>query len=408
MHENPQARLIVETLSKAGFIAYYAGGWVRDYILKHESDDIDIATNAPPETIQALFPHTVPVGIAFGIVVVIIDGHQFEVATFRQDIDYKDGRRPTKIEYCSPVEDAKRRDFTINGMFFDPLNQQILDYVEGQKDLKAKVIRAIGNPHQRIKEDRLRMIRAIRMSCRFGFTIEHETKKAILAHAKELLPAVAIERVWQELTKGHSSKKLYEMLTSLFEYHLLQVIFPDLKQIDSNELHLRLHPTLSYPNEAPLIAHIIALFPSDTLEDDLNLCKRLKLSNCDMDFIKLLFDLKSLYKNKNAQDSHWAKFYAEKNADLVLEIFFNHINKENPNFLLDHQKKKQDLKKQIQRIREKKPVLTSKHLIDANISPGKLMGDLLKEGENISINEKIEDPNLLIQKLKKTTLWPKE
>src|SRR5690606_38252991 len=113
MEEHPQARLIVETLAHAGFIAYYAGGWVRDFLLNHPSDDIDIATNAPPETIQALFPHTVPIGISFGIILVIIDGRQYEVATFRQDLDYKDGRRPTKIEFTTAIEDAKRPDFTI-------------------------------------------------------------------------------------------------------------------------------------------------------------------------------------------------------------------------------------------------------------------------------------------------------
>src|SRR3989338_2628829 len=143
MEEHPQARQIVETLAKAGFVAYYAGGWVRDFLLNHPSDDIDIATNAPPETIQALFPHTVPIGLAFGIILVIIDGKQYEVATFRQDLAYKDGRRPTKIAFATAIEDAKRRDFTINGMFFDPLKEEVLDYVSGKTDLENQVIRAI-------------------------------------------------------------------------------------------------------------------------------------------------------------------------------------------------------------------------------------------------------------------------
>src|SRR5690242_9779786 len=127
MEEHPQARFIVETLGSAGYVAYYAGGWVRDFLLNHPSDDIDIATNAPPETIQALFPRTVPIGIAFGIILVIQDGRQYEVATFRQDLEYKDGRRPSKIEFATAAEDAKRRDFTINGMFYDPLKDEILD-----------------------------------------------------------------------------------------------------------------------------------------------------------------------------------------------------------------------------------------------------------------------------------------
>ena len=145
MEEHPQARKVIDTLHRAGFIAYYAGGWVRDFLLQHPSDDIDIATNAPPETIQALFEHTVPIGIAFGIVLVIIEGHQYEVATFRQDLDYLNGRRPERIEFTTAKEDAKRRDFTINGMFYDPIRKEVLDYVEGKADLKAGLIRAIGN-----------------------------------------------------------------------------------------------------------------------------------------------------------------------------------------------------------------------------------------------------------------------
>ena len=171
------ATAIVRKLVAAGYTAYFAGGWVRDYLMGHPSEDIDLATDAPPEKIIDLFPKTLLVGVAFGVVVVIVDGHQFEVATFRRDIDYADGRKPSKIELSTAEEDAFRRDFTINGMFYDPLTNQILDYVGGQEDLKKKIIRAIGNPHKRIQEDRLRMIRAVRLSCRFDFQIEEKTKE---------------------------------------------------------------------------------------------------------------------------------------------------------------------------------------------------------------------------------------
>src|SRR5262249_42065141 len=157
--EHPQARTIVETLTRAGYIAYYAGGWVRDLLLGHPSDDIDIATNAPPAVVQQLFANTVPIGLAFGIVLVLIEGREYEVATFRSDVGYTDGRRPSHVHFTSAKEDAKRRDFTINGMFYDPLKQEVLDYVEGKEDLEKKLIRAIGDPHERIREDRLRMIR---------------------------------------------------------------------------------------------------------------------------------------------------------------------------------------------------------------------------------------------------------
>lgn len=166
------ATSVVQRLVDAGFTAYFAGGWVRDFLMQRPSDDIDIATSATVDEVQALFPKTVPVGVAFGILLVIEGGHPFEVATFRKDRGYTDGRRPTGIDPATPEEDAKRRDFTINGMFYDPLKKQLFDYVGGQQDIKNKLIRAIGNPHDRFLEDRLRMMRAVRYATRFDFPIE--------------------------------------------------------------------------------------------------------------------------------------------------------------------------------------------------------------------------------------------
>jgi len=209
MPTTPIAASIVKKLSSAGHIAYFAGGWVRDFLMERPSDDIDIATSATPEEVQALFPKTIPVGIAFGIVIVVEDGHQFEVATFRQDQGYVDGRRPQGISSATPEEDAQRRDFTINGMFYDPIEKKLYDYVDGQKDIKKGIIKAIGNPHERFLEDRLRMMRAVRYSTRFNFPIESDTLQAILAHADSLLPAVALERY------GKNSRKCPSLLTSI-------------------------------------------------------------------------------------------------------------------------------------------------------------------------------------------------
>jgi poly(A) polymerase len=386
MLEHREARLIVDTLSKAGFIAYYAGGWVRDLLLQHESDDIDIATNAPPETIQALFAHTVPLGIAFGIVLVIIDHHQYEVATFRQDIDYKDGRRPSRIEFATAIEDAKRRDFTINGMFYDPLQNQILDYVGGEEDLKKKLIRAIGNPHERIQEDRLRMIRAIRLACRFNFTIDPETEDAIRFHAKELFPAVAIERITQELQKGHDFHKLPEMLLQLHSFGLLQAIFPALEEIPLSEIENRLKPTKTYPTNAPVIAFLLPLFPHDNLDQQLELCKKLKLSTDDQKFITFLNQIKHL---RQADKWSWAHVYANPLSELCLNILFGN----------NHEHHRNELQEAIQRIQEKNPVVKSIDLLKAGIQPGKRMGELLREAEKIAINENIQDTQKILKRL---------
>ncbi len=409
MEEHPQARLIVETLAKAGFVAYYAGGWVRDFLLNHPSDDIDIATNAPPETIQAIFPHTVPIGIAFGIILVIIDGHQYEVATFRQDMDYHDGRRPRKVEFSTAAEDAKRRDFTINGMFYDPLKEEILDFVHGRKDLEAKIIRAIGNPHERIKEDRLRMIRAIRLACRFNFAIEPATQAAIRAHANELFPAVAIERICQEFTKGLSFGKLRPMLVSLHEYGLLASIFPPLKHVPLPEIEERLDPIKDYPKNAPLIAFLLPLFPSFSLEEQQALCKKLKLSNLEHQFATFLFRARELIHTERARPvelCEWAYFYANAFAEPSLQIIGAHFEpRRRAAYFREHEERIALLEQSISRIRKHDPVVKSGDLLAAGIPPGKAMGLLLSEADRLSINEQIHEPAPIIERLKQLPLW---
>lgn len=392
---NSQAKKIVEKLQKEGFLAYYAGGWVRDYLLHHPSDDIDIATNAPPETVMALFPKTVPIGIQFGIVLVLMEGHEYEVATFREDLNYKDGRRPSQIAFSTPQEDAKRRDFTINGMFFDPVTNEILDFVGGKEDLKKKIIRAIGDPHKRIQEDRLRMIRAIRLSCRFSFPIEEKTKQAILDHANELFPAVAIERIMQELKKANAFSKLPQMLEILFEYGLLKPIFPELEKLSLQRAKEKLQPTKNYPKKAPASVFLYTLIEPQNIEA---FSKRLKLSNQESEFLKYL---RKFEENKKDTLVCWAHLYANPSVDDVLQI----LSEEHKIHLEEHQKRKIFLKKSIERIQKKDPVLKAEDLIQEGISPGKAMGDLLRLAEEISINHQIEDKNTLLKELKSSTLW---
>ncbi len=399
MDEHPQARKIVETLTKAGFVAYYAGGWVRDFLLNHPSDDIDIATNAPPETIQALFPKTVPIGLAFGIILVLIDGHQYEVATFRQDLDYKDGRRPSRIEYTTAEEDAKRRDFTINGMFYDPLKKEILDFVNGQIDLDKKLIRAIGNPHERIKEDRLRMIRAVRLGCRFNFAIDPATEQAIRAHASELFPAVAIERIVQEFEKGLAFGKLRPMLIQLHDFGLLASIFPSLKNTPLAEIERRLEPLKHFPKDAPLIASLLELFPQDPLD----LPKKLKLSSHDQQFATFLH----LAKNQDRSLYEWAHFYANPFSSLILQILAAHLDEhQRASFLKTHKERKALLHPSILRIQNHDPLVKSDDLLALGVKPSKQMGILLREAEQISINEQLQDKHAVLHKLKQHSAWP--
>ena len=412
MEEHPQARIIIETLHRAGFIAYYAGGWVRDFLLNHPSDDIDIATNAPPETIQTLFPHTVPIGIAFGIVLVVQDGHPYEVATFRQDIDYQDGRRPERVQFSSAVEDAKRRDFTINGLFYDPIREEILDYINGREDIQAGIIRAIGNPHERIKEDRLRMIRGVRLACRFGFQIEKKTEDAIRAHAKELMPAVAIERIVQELGKGHAFGSLRKMLLMLHEYGLLGSIFSELEKISYSEIERRLEPIARYPHAAPLIAFLLPLFPGYTLEKQLDLSRKLKLANIDLQFVTFLFNARKLIDDelkrvRIIENVEWAYLYAHAFCPIALQIIASHLDAAHAKiFLKEHEERMSSLRLAIDCIHRHTPIVTSSELKQAGIQAGKQMGVLLKEAERIAFNEHIYEPARVIERLRQTSFWP--
>src|SRR5215468_11668695 len=164
------ARKVAAHLREAGHIAYFAGGCVRDMVRGLAPKDYDIATDARPDTVQKLFPRTYAVGAHFGVIIVLEDGFQFEVATFRSDAAYIDGRHPSAVHFSSPEEDAKRRDFTINGMFYDPVAEQVIDLVGGQADIDAKLVRAIGEPAKRFAEDRLRMLRA----ARFATALDYE------------------------------------------------------------------------------------------------------------------------------------------------------------------------------------------------------------------------------------------
>lgn len=408
------AKQVVRKLTDAGHIAYFAGGWVRDFLMKHPSDDIDIATSASVKEIQSLFSKTIPVGVAFGIVIVVEDHHQFEVATFRKESGYVDGRRPTSIEPATPEEDAHRRDFTINGMFYDPIKEQIYDFVEGQKDIKKGIIRAIGNPHSRFAEDRLRMMRAVRYSTRFNFPIESETLQAILAHANDLFPAVAMERVWQEFKKMSLFAHFDTGLITLHRLNLLQTIFPDLKTTTIEEIQKRVQYIEKFPKPAPTFAELLELFPHFDLDHIYELCEYLKLSNQEKQFAKFYHHAQNLLKmpepwlNK-LELIEWAQFYADPHAKTCLQIFAARLPQEQRELFLEkHEKKRQLLDQAVLRIRSKSPLVTAERLMKEGIRPGIGMGKLLKEAERISVNHGIEDREEVIRLLKQSPLWIKE
>ncbi|MBS0584849.1 MAG: CCA tRNA nucleotidyltransferase [Verrucomicrobia bacterium] len=388
------AKKIVESLAGEGYIAYFAGGWVRDLVMQHPSHDIDIVTSAPIEVIQTLFSKTIPLGVAFGIVVVVMDGHSFEVATFRKEVGYKDGRRPDRIESATPEEDAQRRDFTINGMFYDPLKEILYDYVGGQEDLKKEVIRAIGNPHERFLEDRLRMVRAVRYASRFRFAIDPDTIQAILAHAEDLFPAVAIERIWQELKKMAAFSRLEEGLALLHRFNLLGVIFPALKDTPLDEIEANISKMARFPKEAPLIAYIYELFPNASLKERLLLVEYLKLSKEERLFTE---ELEKWRFPACHDDYDWVKLYALPNSSICLAI--ESLHKEDPTYKKVHLERMERLSPAIERRKNRKTLLTSEHLRAHGVPSGKALGLLLEEGERLSVNENIKEPEAVLKRL---------
>jgi poly(A) polymerase len=395
------ATKIVQKLVNEGYTAYFAGGWVRDYLLRHPSDDIDIATNADPETVVALFPKTIEVGIAFGVVIVHENGRAFEVATFRKDLDYKDGRKPTGIEPSTPEEDAKRRDFTINGMFYDPLTDRILDFVGGKEDLQRGMIRTIGDPYERFFEDRLRMIRAVRFACRFSFHIDPETENAIAQNADSLFPAVSVERIWQEFNKMAAYPSFDWALIEMHRLGLLQAIFPRLGGTHLNDIKKRVAPFHKMPPGTPTIAYLLQLFPDIEADEIKDLCRTLKTSNRDLKFAEFFHGLQHLDK----PDLHdWSHIYAHPDSELCIKILS--AKQESPEvFLKEHERRKKGLLPHINRIIEKTPVVTSQDLIREGIKPGKHMGKLLSHAERIAIQDELHTPEEVIQNLKKTKLW---
>lgn len=223
------AEAIAGTLREAGYQALWAGGCVRDLTLGLIPSDYDVATDARPEQVMALFPRrTIPVGESFGVVRVLGphgSGLVVEVATFRSDGAYVDGRRPESVVFSSPEQDAQRRDFTINGMFFDPFTGQVVDYVGGLDDLRDGVLRAIGNPRERFTEDKLRLIRAIRFASRFHFRMDLATRAAVREMADQI-QVVAAERVAQELRKMlvHDSRAI--AMDLMMDLGLMKPVLP--------------------------------------------------------------------------------------------------------------------------------------------------------------------------------------
>ncbi|MEZ6064348.1 MAG: CCA tRNA nucleotidyltransferase [Planctomycetaceae bacterium] len=290
------ARDVVARLRDAGFQALFAGGCVRDLLMGREPQDYDVATAATPEQVRNLFGkrRTLAVGASFGVIIVLGPSPEchVEVATFRADGNYADGRRPDRVEFSDPQTDAQRRDFTINGMFFDPIDERVIDYVGGQQDLEHHQLRAIGDPRVRFTEDKLRLLRAVRFTATLDFELEADTARAVAAMADQIL-VVSWERITQELKKMLVNRHRRRAMTLCDESGLLANILPELAQLRHDPLHpdwlhtLELLDELTDPTFPLALATLLHRLPIDpgTVVDIAALCRRLKLSNDETDSV---------------------------------------------------------------------------------------------------------------------------
>ena len=329
--QQSDALAVVQTLRTAGHVAYFAGGCVRDVLLGLQPKDYDVATDALPTQVRALFKNTQAAGQAFGVILVRLGSSVVEVATFRSDGEYTDGRRPDKVAFTNAEHDAQRRDFTINGLFLDPISTQIIDYVGGQEDLKRRILRAIGNPAARFGEDYLRMLRAVRFAARFDLTIDPATESAIREQAARLAQ-ISPERIAEELRAmlpSPTRSRAYQLLWSL---DLMPVIFRNLSNAPATHRSAGLFANLA-PGEPIPFALALAAMALDFLITQsgqhpttflqiaevrriVQACRStLKISNDESDLMRLVLDLNPLLEASLPTVARMKRFLAQSGSE---------------------------------------------------------------------------------------------
>jgi poly(A) polymerase len=439
---------IVKRLREAGHTAYFNGGCVRDMVRGVEPEDIDIATSATPEQVQALFTKTVPVGAAFGVVLVIEDGHQFEVATFRSDEAYVDGRRPTSVRYGSPEEDAQRRDFTINGLFLDPLTtemqsnlsvsgeprygeaasrgqdpiaDQIIDFVGGRADIERKLVRTIGEPRERFTEDKLRLLRCVRFAANLGYEIEPATFDAVKEMAAQI-QVVSAERIRDELVKILTRPHAGRGLELLDASGLLREILPEIAAMKGVEQPAEFHPEGDVFQHTRLMLDTLPANPSTVLafavllhdvgkpptfirapdrirfndhdrigaEMTETILRRLRFSNDEIE--KVVLCVREHMKFQFVKEMRPAKLkrlMARESFPDEMELHridcaSSHRNLENYEFL------KAKAAEMPPEVLKPQPLLTGHDLLAMGLKPGPLVGKILAEVEELQLEERLK------------------
>lgn len=429
------AKFIVNELESKGYLAFIVGGAVRDLCMKIEPNEFDISTSATPKEIKKIFSRTKPVGQSFGVMLVIIDDIFFEVATFREDMEYIDGRHPEDVSYTTDPEiDIKRRDFTVNGLMLNPNTFEITDFCNGYNDIKDKVLKTIGDPAERFSEDNLRILRAIRFSNKYDLKIEDQTEKQIILMSEKILN-VSIERVREEFVKIITNRNPGRGIKTLSDYGILKYIIPEIEELKGVEQPPEFHP------EGDVFIHTCLVLDKLSMNEPINpilalggllhdigkpktytktdrvrfnrheyvgavmsekICKKLKFSNKQIADIKSLVSEHMKFGNiKEMKKSTFKRFVSIENFDL-------HLKLHEADCLASHG----DLsllkytKEEIERLSNEPikptPIINGDDLINLGLKPGprfkeilaevfdeQLEGNILNREEGISFTKKL-------------------
>ena len=395
---------VVRKLRDAGFQALWAGGCVRDLLLHKEPKDFDVATNALPEEVRTLFgkKRTLAVGASFGVI--IVRGHRpdcdVEVATFRSEGPYLDGRRPEHVKFTTAEEDAQRRDFTINGMFYDPINDAIFDYVGGKADLNQHVIRAIGNPLARMQEDKLRLLRAIRFAATLHFQLEEATRQAVQSMADQI-NVVSPERIADELRKMLIHPTRGQAIELVQQTGLLKQVLPELAPLweasEYNHLwlqtldRLKLVSTHSFETAfATLLLDLPAAGPAERLEEIFEICKRLRFSNHSRNLVHWLVQQRNSLEQASVMKlSRLKRLLASEDCPHLFELIAADLSSRK--LPLDDLEFCRQYRDHTPReVLNPPPLISGNDLIDLGIKSGPQFKKLLTQIQDAQLEEQIE------------------
>jgi len=420
----------VKTLHDQGHEAYFAGGAVRDLLLEKSISEIDIATSASPQEIEQLFPKTIPVGKQFGVMIVVQDTNDYEVTTFRKEGDYVDGRHPTQVSFTDAKHDVQRRDFTVNALFLNPFTEEVLDYVKGREDLERKLIRTVGPSPLRFQEDKLRLLRALRLACQLDFEIESHTYQQVKEHASQLTQ-VSWERIRDEVLKILTGLDPSRGLKLLFDSGILEVILPEVAAMHGVEqppefhpegdvlVHTRLMFEISQERSETLslaiLLHDVGKPPTFVVKERIRfdghadlgakmaekICRRLRISNQQIEeVVDLVKDHLRFIHVQEMRESTLKRFLRKPNFRDHLELhrldsLASHGNLSSYHFC------REKLEELSQEAMRPKPLINGHDLIRLGLEPGPIFSEIMSAVEDFQLEGKLSSKEETLDWVKK-------